>query len=127
MKRAAPIAAGLVALIHVYILVLEMFLWETERGLKVFAMTAEFAHTTATLALNQGFYNGILAAGLLFGLLYRDPKTGRHIQLFFLASIAAAGIVGTITVKPSILFVQTIPALLAGVLVFLAGERRVEA
>ena len=124
MQRAARIAVGLIALLHVYILVLEMFLWETERGLKAFAMTPEFAAMTKVLAANQGFYNGILAAGLGFGLLYRDATAGRHIQLFFLAAVAAAGVFGAVTAKPSILVIQTVPAVIVAALVLLARTPR---
>lgn len=124
MHRAARIAAGLIALLHLYILVLEMFLWETERGLKAFAMTPEFAAQTSVLASNQGLYNGFLAAGLVFGLAYTDPKAGRHIQLFFLGCIIVAGIFGAVTAKPSILFIQTVPALSVAVLVLLAGKEK---
>ncbi len=124
MQRAARIAVGVIALLHVYILVLEMFLWETERGLKAFAMTPEFAAQTSVLASNQGLYNGFLAAGLLFGLAYREPRAGRHIQLFFLGCIIVAGVFGAVTAKPSILFIQAVPALIVMTLVQLAGRRR---
>jgi len=124
MQRAARIAVGFIALLHVYILVLEMFLWETERGLKAFAMTPEFASSTAVLAANQGLYNGFLAAGLAWGLIYRDRQVGQHLQLFFLGCVAVAGIYGSATAKFSILFIQTIPAVIAISLVVLAGKRR---
>ena len=127
MQRAAKIAVGLIALLHVYILVLEMFLWETERGLKAFAMTPEFAASTAVLAANQALYNGFLAAGLAWGLLYRDRQAGQHIQLFFLSCVAVAGIYGAATAKFSILFIQTVPAVIAISLVILAGKRRLPA
>jgi len=124
MQLAARIAVGLIALLHVYILVLEMFLWETERGLKAFAMTADFAAQTSILASNQGLYNGFLAAGLVFGLAYRDAKAGCHIQLFFLGCIIVAGIFGAVTAKTSILFIQTVPALSVATLVLLASRRK---
>lgn len=120
MNRISRIFVGLIGLLHVYILVLEMFLWETERGLKAFSMTAEFAATTSVLAANQGLYNGFLAAGLFWGLLYRDPRVGRHIQLYFIGCVAVAGVYGAATAKLSILFIQTVPAVIAGTLVVLA-------
>jgi putative membrane protein len=120
MERISRIAVGLVSLLHVYILVLEMFLWQTERGQKAFAMTAEQAASTATLAANQGLYNGFLAAGLIWGLLYRDRRVGRHIQLFFLGCVAVAGVYGAYSAKLSILFVQALPAAIAGALVLSA-------
>ncbi|MCA9658230.1 MAG: DUF1304 domain-containing protein [Myxococcales bacterium] len=123
MERISRIAVGLVGLLHVYILVLEMFLWETERGQKAFAMTAEQAASTATLAANQGLYNGFLAAGLIWGLLYRDRRVGRHIQLFFLGCVAVAGVYGAYSAKFSILFVQALPAAIAGSLVVLVRSR----
>ena len=123
MQRASRIAVGLIALLHIYILVLEMFLWETERGLKAFNMTAEFAAKTAVLAANQGLYNGFLAAGLIFGLLYKDRRVGQHLQLFFVSCIAVAGIYGAASVKLSILFIQTVPAVIAGTLVLLSMRK----
>lgn len=123
MQRVSRIAALLIGLLHVYILVLEMFLWETERGLKAFDMTPEFAAATATLAANQGLYNGFLAAGLFWGLLYKDRVVGRHIQLFFLGCVAVAGVYGAASAKLSILFIQTVPAVIAGALVVLAMRR----
>ena len=113
MNIAASVVVWAIALLHVYILVLEMFLWTTPRGQKAFGLTPEFAQQTKALAANQGLYNGFLAAGLVFGLLHPDFMTGVQIQIFFLACIAVAGIYGALTAKVSILFVQTLPALLA--------------
>ncbi|AGL14005.1 DUF1304 domain-containing protein [Actinoplanes sp. N902-109] len=106
MQLAARILVGLVALIHVYILVLEMFLWRTERTRVTFGTTAEFARESATLAANQGLYNGFLAAGLVYGLIAGD----RAFQIFFLCCVVIAGIYGAVTVHRRILFVQVIPA-----------------
>jgi putative membrane protein len=103
--------AFLVALIHVYIFVLESFLWTKPRGLKVFRMDAAKAEATRVLAFNQGFYNLFLAAGLGWGLSSGAelfPRTA-----FFLIVVAAAGIVGGLSVARNILLVQTVPALLA--------------
>ena len=103
----ARVLIALVALIHLYILALEMFLWRT-RARKIFGMSAEQAEATAVLAANQGLYNGFLAAGLIWSLastLDRAP--------FFLVCIAVAGIYGGITANRRIVYVQTIPAALA--------------
>jgi putative membrane protein len=103
----ARVLIALVALIHVYILVLEMFLWRT-RARKVFRTTQEFADSTAVLAANQGLYNGFLAAGLVWALV-RDLD----LAPFFLVCVAVAGVYGGITANKRIILVQTIPAVLA--------------
>ena len=102
---------ALVALIHVYILVLEMFFWDTPRGHKAFGLTPDFARATRVLAANQGLYNGFLAAGLFWGLWL--GAAGIAVKLFFLACVAVAGLYGAATSSRKILFVQTVPALLA--------------
>jgi len=108
-----------VAAIHVYILVLEMFLWRTERGRRAFGTDQAFADASATLAANQGLYNGILAAGLIWGAIAADP-VGFQVKVFFLVAVAIAGIYGAATVSRRILFVQTVPAILALIAVLLA-------
>jgi len=118
---AAKILVGLVALLHVYILVLEMFLWTRDSTRKRFGTSAEFAASTRALAANQGLYNGFLAAGLIWGLVHPDHAIGVQVQIFFLACVMVAGIYGSLTAKRSILFVQTVPAALALLLVLLAG------
>src|SRR5688572_29237960 len=107
----ADILTGLVALIHLYILVLEMFLWDTPRGRTAFGLTAEFSAASRTLAANQGLYNGFLAAGLVWGLALGDA--GLHVKLFFLACVLIAGLYCAATVGRKILFVQSLPAALA--------------
>lgn len=102
----------LVALEHLYFLYLEMFLWTTPKGLKIFGNTPEKAAASKVLAANQGLYNGFLAAGLLWGLLYPIPGVGIHIQMFFLACVLVAGIYGGLTVTKRILLLQAGPALL---------------
>ncbi len=102
---------ALVALIHVYILVLEMFFWDTPRGHKAFGLTPEFARATRVLAANQGLYNGFLAAGLFWGLWL--GAAGLAVKLFFLACVAVAGLYGAATSSRKILLVQTVPAVLA--------------
>ena len=107
------ILVGVVAFEHLYFLYLEMFLWTKPRGLKTFGITQQFAKASQTLAANQGLYNGFLAAGLIWGLLYPDAVVARQIQLFFLVCIIIAAIFGGVTAKKSILIIQGVPSLLA--------------
>ena len=107
----ATILIALVAAIHVYILVLEMFLWDTKTGRKAFNLSADFARDTRVLAANQGLYNGFLAAGLLWGLWLGDA--GFQVKLFFLACVLIAGVFGAATASKKILYVQAMPALAA--------------
>ena len=118
MQVAADIVIALVALLHAYFLVLEMFLWTKRPGLMAFGLTPEFAHSTKALAANQGLYNGFLAAGLAFGLL--RGSEGLELKLFFLACVAIAGIFGAVTVSRKILLVQAVPALLGMALLLMA-------
>jgi putative membrane protein len=109
MSILATVLILLVALLHVYFLVLEMFLWTKPLGLKVFRQSAEKAEQSKVLAANQGLYNGFLAAGLVYGV-----ATGsREFELFFLACVIVAGVYGAMTVNKRIFFVQALPALLA--------------
>ena len=119
MNLAANILVGVIAAIHVYILVLEMFLWNTPRGRRVFATDADFAARSAPLAANQGLYNGFLAAGLGWALL-TDGTTAFQAKVFFLVCVIVAGLYGTFTVSRKILYVQTIPAAIALALVVAA-------
>ena len=109
MKILPKILVGIVAALHTWFLVLEMFLWTKPIGLKIFSMTAEVAATSATLAANQGLYNGFLAAGLLWGLFAKK----RDVTVFFLVCVIVAGVYGAATAKFSILFIQALPAALA--------------
>lgn len=118
MTLAADILIGLVAALHVYFLVLEMFLWEKPLGLKVFGQTLEKAQASKVLAANQGLYNGFLAAGLVWGL--SQGSAGLDIKAFFLACVLVAGIFGAATANRRILFVQALPAALGLVLLWLA-------
>lgn len=118
MKKVATALVAFVAIEHLYILVLEMFLWTKPPGLRAFGLTPEFAEQTAVLAANQGLYNGFLAAGLIWGLIRKEE--GRSIRVFFLSCVIIAGIFGAITAKPSILYVQAAPALVALVVTLLA-------
>jgi len=118
MKLAAQIAAALVGLLHVYFMVLEMFLWDRPFGRRSFGLTPEFAAASKSLAANQGLYNGFLAAGIAWGLSLGDA--GRAVTLFFLACVVVAGIFGAATVSRKILMVQALPGALALVLAWLA-------
>lgn len=109
---ASAILIAFVALEHAAFLVLEMFLWTTPLGLKVFGQTAETAAVSAKLAMNQGLYNGFLAAGLVWGLL-AAPEAGAPLKTFFLACVVVAGVFGAATVSPRILLIQALPAALA--------------
>ncbi|WP_238651473.1 DUF1304 domain-containing protein [Paenibacillus piscarius] len=113
MMIVSTILVALVALEHLYILVLEMFLWTTPRAQKAFGLTPAFARETKSLAANQGLYNGFLAAGLIWGLLHPSTDFGYQLQLFFLICVAVAAIYGGITSKRSILLMQGLPAFLA--------------
>src|SRR5262245_7008740 len=109
MKLTADILVGLVALLHVYFLVLEMFLWDKPKGMKTFGLTPEKAAITKSLAMNQGLYNGFLAAGLAWGLwagLF-------DVKVFFLACVIVAGVFGAATASRKILWVQALPGLVA--------------
>ncbi|MBV6699701.1 DUF1304 domain-containing protein [Kitasatospora aureofaciens] len=119
MSTLAVIAVVALALLHVYILVLEMFLWTTPRARAAFGTSAEFAVSTKAMAANQGLYNGFLAAGLLWGAFASDP-VGFRVRVFFAACVAVAGLFGAVTSSRKILFVQTVPALVVLALVLLA-------
>jgi putative membrane protein len=118
MSLAANIVIALIALIHVYILVLEMFLWDTPRGRKAFGLTPEFSAASKVLAANQGLYNGFLAAGLVWGLSL--GTAGFSVKVFFLACILVAGLYGAATSSKRILFIQAVPAALGLALLFLS-------
>ncbi len=105
------ILTGVVAAVHVYILVLEMLLWDTPHGRRAFGTTPDFARATKVLAANQGLYNGFLAAGLVWGIWL--GAVGDPVKVFFLCCVAVAGIYGAVTASPRILVVQTVPALVA--------------
>ena len=111
MVLASNLLIALVAALHLYFLVLEMFLWNTPTGHKAFNLTPEFAAASKTLAANQGLYNGFLAAGLAWGLWLGE--WGGPIKLFFLGCVVVAGIFGALTVSRKIFFIQALPALLA--------------
>ncbi|MFL5678609.1 MAG: DUF1304 domain-containing protein [Chloroflexota bacterium] len=120
MATIAALLVALVAAIHVYIVILEMFLWRTPRGLRSFGTTQAFADESRTLAANQGLYNGFLVAGLIWGLVAADP-VGFQVKIFFLACVIVAGLYGAATVNGRILIIQAVPAALAMVAVVAAG------
>lgn len=117
MSTLANIVVLLVALLHIYILILEMFLWDKPRGLKAFGLTPELAAQTKVLAANQGLYNGFLAAGLLWGLYLGEA--GYSIKIFFLLCVLVAGLYGAATANKRILFVQAVPAAVGLVLLMM--------
>jgi putative membrane protein len=118
MSVIANIVVGLVALVHLYILVLEMFLWDKPAGLRAFGQTKEAAAASKVLAANQGLYNGFLAAGLLWGLAL--GANGTSVKVFFLACVLIAGLYGAVTASRKILFIQAIPAAIGLALVLLS-------
>jgi len=122
MKLLASIVTLFVAISHIGILILEMFFWNHPIGQKVFSMTAEVAESSSILAMNQGLYNGFLAAGLIWGLLSKRID----IKVFFLCCVVVAGIFGGITAKTSILFTQGLPALVAVILVLASSRKTAE-
>ncbi len=102
--------AALVAILHVYFLYLEMFMWSTPKGLRIFGQTLEAARASQTLAANQGLYNGFLAAGLVWGLV-EPSEHSRSVKIFFFACVFVAGLYGGKTVNKKIFFIQAVPAL----------------
>ena len=120
MTLIANSLVAVVAALHVYFLILEMFLWTRPLGLKTFRNSIEKATESAALAANQGLYNGFLAAGLIWGLVHTSPAFAFQIKAFFLLCVIVAGIFGAATVSRRILFVQAAPAAIALVLLLLA-------
>lgn len=118
MNTAARIAIAVVGLLHVYFLVLEMFLWTKPAGLRAFGLTPEKAETSKVLAANQGLYNGFLAAGLFWSLALGGHE-GWHVALFFVICVIIAGLYGAATASRKILYVQALPGLIALVLMHL--------
>ena len=120
MSFIANCLVAVVAALHVYFLVLEMFLWTRPLGLKTFRNSIEKATESAVLAANQGLYNGFLAAGLVWGLFHPTPAFAFQIKAFFLLCVIVAGIYGAATVSRRILYVQALPAAIALILLWLA-------
>jgi putative membrane protein len=116
MTTVANILVLVIAVLHLGFLVLEMFLWNHPFGRKTFKMTKEVSESSATLAANQGLYNGFLAAGLIWGLVSGEFS----VKLFFLMCVLIAGIFGGFTAKQSILYIQALPALLGLIFLYLS-------
>lgn len=112
MYLAVNILVGIIAVLHLYFLYLEMFLWTTPKGMKVFRNDAEFAKRSAVLAANQGLYNGFLAAGLIWSLIATGEES-LHLKIFFLTCVFVAGAYGGYSANRRIFFIQGLPALLA--------------
>ena len=119
IRTLGLILASLVALMHLWFLVLEIFLWETDIGRSTFGMTVEEAATTATLAMQQGLYNGFLTAGILYGLIARKID----FVVFSLLCVVAAGVFGGLTVSPRIIMVQAMPAIIALALIAISRPK----
>lgn len=118
MSLIANIVVGLIGVLHVYILVLEMFLWDKPAGMKAFGNTQAAATATKVLAANQGLYNGFLAAGLFWGLSL--GAVGTSVKVFFLLCVLVAGLYGAATASRKILFIQAIPAAIGLALVLMS-------
>ena len=121
MASLAMVLVALIALEHIYILVLEMFLWTTPRGMKAFGMKPDQAAQTKVLAANQGLYNGFLAAGLIWSLVHPDAGVAFQLKLFFVGCVLVAGLYGGATASRKIFVIQALPAAIALIVVLLAG------
>lgn len=119
MPIVSTTAVGLMAGLHGYIMVLEMFLWTKPQGRKAFRLPQDFAEKTKVLAANQGLYNGFLMAGLLWGLAHPVPDVARQINLFFLGCVTVAGVYGGLSSNKKILFIQGIPGAISAAAVLL--------
>ena len=118
MTTVANVAVALVALLHLYFLILEMFLWDKPLGLRTFGITPEFAKASKALAANQGLYNGFLVAGLVWGLSLGE--TGTPIKIFFLSCVVIAGAFGALSANRKILWIQALPGAIALALVLVS-------
>ena len=119
MSSIATIVIAIIALLHAWFLVLEMFLWDKPTGRRAFGLTAEFAAQSKVLAANQGLYNGFLAAGLVWGLLLGGSE-GLHIKFFFLTCVLIAGLYGGFTATRKVLWIQALPAAIGLVCLWLS-------
>ena len=119
MSILSTIAVSLVIVLHILFMVLEMFFWNTPFGRKTFGLKEDYAKQSATLAANQGLYNGFLAAGLIWSLA--SPPNATAISVFFLCCVIVAGVFGAITAKRSILFIQALPGAIALAMVLASG------
>ncbi len=122
MALIANILTGIVAALHAYFLMLEMFFWTQPLGLRIFNNTLQKAQDSAVLAANQGLYNGFLAVGLLYGIFASNAAVGFQFKVFFLLCVIAAGLYGGYSVSSRIIYVQALPALIALIFVWLANR-----
>ncbi|MBX3519387.1 MAG: DUF1304 domain-containing protein [Xanthobacteraceae bacterium] len=122
MALIANILTGIVAALHAYFLMLEMFFWTQPLGLRVFNNTLQKAQDSAVLAANQGLYNGFLAVGLLYGIFASNAAVGFQFKVFFLLCVIVAGLYGGYSVSSRIIYVQALPALIALIFVWLANR-----
>lgn len=120
MQLVSTILVALVAIEHLYILALEMFLWTKPSTMKTFGIKPEEAESMKTLAANQGLYNGFLSAGLFYSLIASLPEVAFQFKVFFLLCVIVAGVYGGMTVKPRIAIVQALPALIALIVTIIA-------
>ena len=120
MSTLANILIAIIALMHLWFLILEMFLWDKSTGRRAFGLTPEFATQSKVLAANQGLYNGFLAAGLIWGLILGGTPEGMHVKIFFLACVLIAGLYGGFTATRKVLWIQGLPALIGLVLILLS-------
>jgi len=118
LSAIADVLVAVVALLHAWFLILEMFLWTKPLGLTTFRNSLEHARASATLAANQGLYNGFLVAGLVWGLVDSSPEQAFVVKTFFLCCVVTAGLFAAFTVSKRIFFVQALPAILALGLLF---------
>lgn len=119
MEKLANLLTVLVAIEHIGILTLEMFFWDHPVGRRIFGMTPEISSASAVLAMNQGLYNGFLAAGLIWSLI----TSRREVTIFFLLCVITAGVFGGLTAKTSIILTQALPATIALAFVILSSNR----
>jgi putative membrane protein len=120
IRLAANIGILVVALLHLWFCILEMFFWKKPLGLKVFRITQAFANESAALAANQGLYNAFLSAGFLWGLLSGDPAQSFHVKVFFLSAVIVAGIYAGFTVNKRIFYIQALPAIVTFILLLIS-------
>lgn len=113
---------GFVAFLHLVFLSMEMFLWKTNLGQKIFRIDADFAEKSAVLAANQGLYNGFLAAGLIWSLCARNAEINFQLKIFFLTCVIVAGVYGAVTASKNILFMQALPAIIALIFVIASAK-----
>lgn len=118
LKILMNIGVAITAILHLWFCILEIFFWTKPLGIKIFKTNQEFAYQSATLAANQGIYNGFLSAGLLWGLLSNDPVQSFHVKIFFLSCVLIAGVYAGLSVSRRILFIQALPAAITLVLLY---------